>query len=327
MSTRPSAAHADVADPAAAQFARAVRESLNRRPPELPTRYLYNALGSALFDAICQMPWYAPTRAELGLLAAHAGSIFSAGPPLARLVELGSGNGDKLVRLLASGRRHSADLELHLIDVSQLALDRARRALGGFAGTTVLTYRADYERGLDTVTRDRNGGRTLALFLGSNIGNFDPPQAQALLRRIRAALDQGDLFLIGVDLVKPERELLLAYDDPLGITAAFNRNLLTRLNEELDADADVGAFRHRAAWNREASRMEMCLVSTRTQTLHVPVAGVGLPLREGDVILTERSYKYRPDQVVEMLEANGFARHHQWIDHAAGFALTLVDAR
>ncbi len=217
--------------------------------------------------------------------------------------------------------------DLHLIDVSRLALDRAERALGGFAGTTVLTHEADYEHGLDTVTPSRHGGRTLVLFLGSNVGNFDPPQAEALVRRIRAALRHGDLFLIGVDLVKPEGELLLAYDDPLGITAAFNRNLLTRLNEELGADADVAAFRHRAVWNREASRMEMCLVSTRTQSLRVPGAGVDLALREGEAILTEHSYKYRPDQVLAMLEANGFVRRQQWIDAGAKFALTLVETR
>jgi L-histidine N-alpha-methyltransferase len=324
---RPSAAPADAADPATAQFANDVRTSLAKRPPELASRYLYDALGSALFDAICQMPWYMPTRAELGLLATYGDAVFSAVSPLARVIELGSGNGDKLVRLLAAARRNLDGLELHLIDVSRLALDRAARALAGFAGTKVVTHQAEYQSGLQRMTTGRKASRSLVLFLGSNIGNFDPPQASALVRRIRETLNRGDGLLIGADLVKPEADLLLAYDDPLGITAAFNRNLLTRLNRELGADADVTAFRHRAIWNPQASRMEMFLVSTKSQRLRVPAAGVDMTFAEGDVILTEYSYKYRPDQIVTLLEANAFRRHEQWIDPAARFALTLVEAR
>ena len=214
------------------------------------------------------------------------------------------------------------------MDVSKLALDTASRALSAFDGVRVVTHQAPYEVGLEEVSREGfSGGRSLLLFLGSNIGNFDPPGADAMLRLIRAALAPGDGFLIGADLVKPERDLLLAYDDPLGVTAAFNRNLLVRINRELGADFDLDGFAHRAVWNRDASRIEMHLVCTRSQHVRVPAAGIEFVMNEGDTIWTESSYKYRPDDLMAMLERTGFARPRQWIEPAAQFALTLVDAR
>jgi len=176
-------------------------------------------------------------------------------------------------------------------------------------------------------TRERfTGGRSLVLFLGSNIGNFDPPCADAMLQQIRATLAPGDAVLIGADLVKPEGDLLLAYDDPLGVTRAFNLNLLARINRELGGDFDLGGFRHRALWNGEASRIEMHLVSVRTQRIRVPAAQIDLMMNEGDAIWTESSYKYRPDEVVQMLERSGFRRLRQWVEPSGQFALTLVEA-
>ena len=172
----------------------------------------------------------------------------------------------------------------------------------------------------------RGAGRALTLFLGSNIGNFDPPGADAFLLGVRASLASGDTLLIGTDLVKPERELLLAYDDPLGVTAAFNRNLLVRINRELGADFDVSAFRHRALWNAAESRVEMHLVAARAQRVRIPGASLEVAFEEGETIWTESSYKYRPEQVVRMLERAGFRRVAQWMDEADGFALTLVEA-
>jgi len=164
------------------------------------------------------------------------------------------------------------------------------------------------------------------LFLGSNIGNFDPPGADEFLLGVRAALASGDALLVGTDLVKPERDLLLAYDDPLGVTAAFNRNLLVRINRELGGDFDVSAFRHLARWNAPESRVEMHLVAERDQQVHIPGASLEVSFEAGETIWTESSYKYRPDQVVEMLERAGFHIVEQWIDAADGFALTLVSA-
>jgi L-histidine N-alpha-methyltransferase len=311
----------------AAQFAGDVQYYLSLSPRQLPSRYLYDGLGSALFDAICQLPWYGLTRAETELLTTHAAEVFALVSPLTRIVELGSGSGEKLAVLLAAGRRQTLPVDLHLVDVSNLALETASRALRAFEGVLVVTHQAPYEIGLEEVSRERaTSGRSLVLFLGSNIGNFDPPGADEMLRRIRATLSPGDAFLIGADLVKPERDLLSAYDDPLGVTAAFNRNLLVRINRELGGDFDLAGFAHRAVWNGEESRVEMHLVSTRPQHVRVPAADIDLVMREGDTIWTESSYKYDSDAVVAMLEKTGFRRQRQWIEPTAQFALTLVVA-
>jgi L-histidine Nalpha-methyltransferase len=309
-------------------FAADVRAYLTRTPRQLPSRYFYDPLGSALFDAICRLPWYGITRAETQLLAHHGRAIFADLDPLAQIVELGSGSGDKLATLVEAGRRDAAPLEVHLVDVSAAALSRSASALSVFDGLDVATHQSLYEDGLEEVRRQRrHKGRTLSLFLGSNIGNFDRPAAEGLLRRIRLALGPGDAFLLGADLVKPERDLLLAYDDPLGVTAAFNRNLLVRLNRELGADVDVDSFAHRAEWRPEHSRVEMHLVSTRPQRVRIPVAGLDLTMKDGDAIWTESSYKYEAAGLTEMLTRAGFQLHDQWVDPVARFALTLVDVK
>jgi L-histidine N-alpha-methyltransferase len=309
------------------QFAADIEYYLVQQPRQLPSRYFYDALGSALFDAICRLPWYRITRAENRLLAAHGRDIFDAWKHGAAIVELGGGNGDKLLTLVEAGRRLPTSLELHLIDVSASALAASARALDALERVHVVTHEAPYEVGLAEVRQARvGGGGMLALFLGSNIGNFDPPGAEAFLRGIRSALVRGDAFLIGADLVKPEADLLLAYDDPLGVTAAFNRNMLVRINRELGGDFDVEAFGHRAVWEAEESRVEMHLVSRRRQHVRVQAARLELDLEAGETIWTESSYKYRPEGIVRMLEHAGFRLMEQWIDPEDGFALTLVEA-
>jgi L-histidine N-alpha-methyltransferase len=311
----------------AEQFAADVALYLARRPRQLPSRYLYDALGSALFNAICRLPWYHVTRAETRLLDRHAGDILEASQPLTDIVELGSGSGEKLMRILAGRPAGSPLLRVHLVDVSRTALTAASGLLVGLPNVQVIAHQAPYEVGLEDVGRERSGdGRTLALFLGSNLGNFDPPRSTGLLRQIRAALGPGELFLLGADLVKPERDLLLAYSDPLGVTAAFNRNLLVRINRELGGDFDVESFRHRAVWNPDESRLESYLVSTRPQRIRIPAAGVELTMQEGETIWTESSYKYTLDGIVGMLEAAGFRRRQAWVDDEGQFALTLVEA-
>ena len=314
----------------AARFAEDVQYYLSQSPRQLPSRYLYDALGSELFEAICRLPWYGLTRAEKRLLSAHGPEIFSRLSPLRHMLELGSGSGEKLaLLLLAAGSRPAAPgLTLHLVDVSKPALDAAARVLGEIDGVEVAPHHATYEAGLARARLDLVGsGRALCVFLGSNIGNFDPPGAGALLHQIRATLDDGDGLLLGADLVKPEHDLLLAYDDPLGVTAAFNRNLLVRINRELGADFDVEHFRHRAEWNAEASRVEMHLVSTRRQRIRVPAANLEFTMQDGETIWTESSYKYTPDAIVAMLERAGFHRRAQWIDGEWPFALTLATKR
>jgi L-histidine Nalpha-methyltransferase len=328
---RPSAA-SETAAAAAKEFAADVEYYLRQEPRQLPSRYLYDALGSALFDAICELPWYRITRAELGLLGAHGGAIFTRAAPLSRIVELGPGNGTKLMTLVQAGRvgGHGGStraLALDLIDVSARALDEASDALAGLPDVEIARHQATYESGLlEVAAQPRPAGRTLMLFLGSNIGNFDPPGADAFLRSMRASLAPGDALLVGADLVKATRELRLAYDDPLGVTAAFNRNLLLRINRELGGDFDVDAFAHRASWNSVESRVEMHLVSRRRQRIHVPAARIDFTMKEGETIWTESSYKYEPHAVLTMIEAAGFQATEQWIAPADRFALTMVRA-
>jgi dimethylhistidine N-methyltransferase len=309
------------------QFASDVEYYLSQQPRQLPSRYFYDALGSSLFEAICRLPWYPITRAELRLIERHGRAVLRHLDPLRKLVELGPGNGGKLLTLLESWSSAVRHLEVHLVDVSPAALAEASRALSALPDVHVITHEASYEAGLADVMRERSpSGRTLALFLGSNIGNFDRPGAEEFLREIGAALDVGDALLIGADLVKPEPQLLAAYDDPLGLTAVFDRNLLLRVNRELGGDFDLAAFGHRAVWNAEESRVEMHLVSRRRQRVRIPRADLDLTLEEGEAIWTESSYKYEAADIVATLERAGFALIEQWIDREDQFALTLVQA-
>jgi L-histidine Nalpha-methyltransferase len=303
-------------------FATDVRRGLSLDPPRLPPKYFYNALGSALFDAICQLPWYPITRAELAMLRTHAPAILRAARSPVHIIELGCGSGEKLMALLEPCR--DAVAGVHLVDISDAALDATARrlALGGFDRVT--RHRGAFEDAHQTIAA-RPGGAApiLVLFLGSNIGNVPPEEARDFLASVRAGLRLGDRLLLGVDLVKPEPVLLAAYDDPLGVTAAFNLNLLQRLKDELGADVDLAGFRHRAAWNPAESRVEMHLVSQREQRVRIPAAGVDRTFRPGEHIWTESSYKYEPQAVKGLLEDAGLRPDCQWIDERARFSLTL----
>lgn len=306
-------------------FAEEVRYFLTQDPRQLPSRWLYDALGSALFEAICRLPWYPLTRAETRLLEGHAREILDAS--VTTIVELGPGSGAKLSELITGAGSARGPLDVHLVDVSEAALAQAASVLEEHRGVQVVTHRATYERGLEELARARSSGeRRLALFLGSNVGNFDPPGRDAFLRSARKALERGDGFLLGCDLVKPEPALLLAYDDPLGVTAAFNLNLLARINRELDGDFDLDGFGHRAVWNQDRSRIEMHLESERRQRVHVRGAELAFTMEAGETIWTESSYKYRPAEIAAMLERARFRIRTQWIDPVDRFALTLAEA-
>jgi dimethylhistidine N-methyltransferase len=314
-------------DPTTARFAEDVRESLGRRPRELPSRYFYDPLGSALFDAICHLPWYRITRAESRLLDAHRRAMLQRLEPLSTIVELGPGNGEKLKRLL-EGRLTTAPIDIHLVDVSSRALETAALALDGLENVRIIRHAAEYSAGLRDAASDRRDAnqRLLVLFLGSNIGNFDPPCAADLLTGIRENVAPGDVLLLGTDLVKPEAELLLAYDDPLGVTATFNRNLLARINGELHGDFDLAQFAHEAVWNAAASRVEMYLVARSAQHVRIGAVGMELTMAAGERIWTESSYKYRPSEVDRMVRTARFEPIARWIDDEDGFMLTLAEA-
>ena len=305
-------------------FAAEVRRDLALSPKQLQSKYLYNGLGSALFEAICHLPWYRITRAEARLLSRFAAEMVApVGDPVT-LTELGCGSGEKLAMIAEALRLRRRPVAVHLIDISPAALELSERTLGRFEHISVVGHRATYEEGLRHAARDRsNGGAMLVLFLGSNIGNFDPPAAREFLAEIRRSLRPGDWLLLGADLVKPERDLLLAYDDPLGVTAAFNKNLLARMNTELLADFDLDAFAHRAVWNVGERRVEMHLVSRRAQTVRIPRAECEFAFAAGEAIWTESSYKYGADEIAEIVGAEGFRCHARWIEPEARFALTL----
>jgi dimethylhistidine N-methyltransferase len=310
-------------------FAADVVRDLQRTPKQLQARYLYDPLGSSLFDAICRLPWYRITRAEGMLLQRHAREIAAGLTSRERgvsLVELGCGNGEKL-ELLIAGMPPEVRADVHLIDISPEALNATATRVSHFGQVEVTTHEGTYEHGLASVRPlVQHHPGTLVLFLGSNLGNFDPPAARALLGAIREPLAPGSLFLLGADLVKSEPELLLAYDDPLGVTAAFNRNLLVRINRELAGDFDVSAFTHRASWNDREQRVEMHLVSTRDQRVHLAAADARISFAAGESIWTESSYKYTGDGLRRLGTEHGFVVVNQWIDGEAGFALTLFEA-
>jgi L-histidine N-alpha-methyltransferase len=216
---------------------------------------------------------------------------------------------------------------VHLIDVSWTALTLSTRTLSLLEGVRVVAHETPYEIGLTELgDAPKAPGRTLVLFLGSNIGNFDRPGADEFLREIRTSLRPGDFFLVGTDLVKPEPVLQLAYDDPLGVTAAFNRNLLVQINRELGGNFDLDSFAHRALWRAEESRVEMHLVSLRRQIVRVEAAGLELTLGQDESIWTESSYKYEPATVALVVERAGFEPVSRWIDADDRFDLTLARA-
>jgi dimethylhistidine N-methyltransferase len=311
------------------QFADAVRQGLTMTPRRLDPKYFYDDLGSALFNAICRLPWYPITRAELAMLGRHAGDIIvpaspgAPGAPRTTIVELGCGSGEKLLALVEPCRDRVAGI--HLVDISRAALDETARRLDRAGFLDVTMHCGAYEDGLEVMSARANGrAPMLVLFLGSNIGNFDPDAARRFLAAVAGTLRPGDGLLLGADLVKPERQLIEAYDDPLGVTAAFNLNLLQRINRELGGTFDLSAWRHRAAWNAAESRVEMHLDGTRPQSVHVEAAALDLRFATGQGIWTESSYKYDPDAIVSVLARAGFGSERQWIDDRARFALTLA---
>lgn len=311
---------------AAPDFAADVRHYLRQRPRQLPSKYLYDDLGSVLFDAITLLPWYPLTRAEMRLIRASGRDILAAldAEPVT-IVELGPGNGSKLAALLAARDAAGPTLPVHLVDVSESALARAAQTVRETGQADVAIHASTYEAGLSSLAATiGEANRALVVFFGSSIGNFDPAGCDAFLRMVRAALRPGDALLLGADLVKPERELLLAYDDPLGVTAAFNRNLLVRLNRELGADIDPLAFEHRAVWNRRESRVEMHLACARACHVVIPGAELELSLAAGETIWTESSYKYDAVTLEGACRRAGFAPASVWIDEADRFALMLA---
>ena len=311
------------------QFAADVARDLQRTPKQLQPQYFYDALGSQLFEAICRLPWYAIAVAEEVLLRQRAPEMFSrllsGGRGDVCLIELGVGSGEKMATFLR-GLPSTARARVHLVDISPSALAEASARLAQFANVVVDCHPGTYERGLHAVATVASADPRLVLFLGSNIGNFDREGAASLLRAIRNTLRPGDQLLLGADLIKPADTLTLAYDDPLGVTAAFNKNLLLRINHELGGTFDLAAFDHQAIWNGPEQRVEMHLVSRKAQTVSIPAAGIDVAFAAGESIWTESSYKYTEAELARLARDVGFGIGDPWIEPSAKFALVLFEA-
>ena len=317
-----------IAGRAGASFADDVRRGLTASPKFLLAKYFYDELGSRLFEAITALPEYHVTRAETELLTAHAGEIAAALAGPVRLVELGSGDGRKtrlLIDALLAGQK---TLDYLPIDVSESTLARSAEELtADYPGVSVLGYVADYHDALAALAgaaERRRGERTLVLFLGSTIGNLNPDGQLALLRSARAMLAPGDGFLLGTDLRKPLAELLPAYDDALGVTAAFNLNLLLRIDRELGGDFDVRAFRHLARYDEVDHRIEMHLMSRTAQRVRIAALDLAGDLAAGETIWTESSYKFSLEQVAGLAAGAGFRLARTWTDAAQRFGSHLL---
>jgi L-histidine Nalpha-methyltransferase len=315
-------------NPQISEFAADVRESLTKPGQrELPSKYLYDGLGSALFEAICALPEYGLTRADARLLQKHAAEIVGRLPGTVQVAELGSGTGKKTRWILEALSRRQKTY-YYPIEISPSALAACKKELEQIDLISVVGYEKTYLEGLRSVARCRNEGeRLLVLFLGSTIGNFDRDAAQEFLCEVRDTLLPNDALLLGTDLMKDVRTQILAYDDPTGVTAAFNLNLLGRINRELGANFDLLRFRHEALWNAEQRRIEMHLRSLSRQHVEIPAAGFAFTLEKDETIWTESSHKYQPQEVFGMAEEAGFHCDAQWIDREWPFAQNLLLAQ
>ena len=305
-------------------FAADVRAGLtNALQKQLPSRYLYDTIGSGLFEVITALPEYGVTRAEERVLRGRAAEIASHLPARTIVAELGSGSARKTRWLLeALAARHP--VTYCPIDISPAALGLCRHELSDMPSVRIIAYERDYLDGLKAIAAKRDASAPLlVLFLGSTIGNFRRLAATRFMREVRALLQPGDAFLLGVDLMKPEADLLPAYDDALGVTAAFNLNLLVRINRELSADFDVRRFAHEARFEPETRSVDMHIRSLGEQQVKIPGAGIAIRFARGETIWTESSHKYQADEVLAMGEIAGFRCAGQWQDRSWPFADTL----
>ena len=309
------------------EFAADVRLGLTRAAQkELPSKYLYDNVGSALFEVISHLPEYGLTRADERLLRRHADEIVDrvAGP--VAVAELGSGSGKKTRWLLEALCRRQRT-SYYPVELSHSALVMCERELSDIDSISIVGFEREYLDGLLEVAAYRKSGQRLfVLFLGSTIGNFDRSAGLKFLSDVRRILEPGDSLLLGTDLEKPSAQLIAAYDDELGVTAAFNLNLLSRVNRELGADFDLRQFAHVARINPDARSVEMHLESKGRQIVSIPAAEVVVEFLAGETIWTESSHKYSSDEVIETAREAGFRCEVQWIDEQWPFAENLLIA-
>lgn len=307
-----------------ASFGDDVRSGLLAKPKQLPPKYHYDDLGSALFEAITHLPEYYLTRTESDLLRVSAAEIVDAlGEPV-ELVELGSGSASKTRHLISAALARQGRLRYRPIDISEGALTASARGLvEEYEGLKVEAYASDYVALLERGGL-RSDGRILALFLGSNIGNYEPNDAAEILRAMSQAFKPGDALLLGTDLKKSIERLELAYDDPTGVTAAFNKNVLGRINRELGGEFDLRQFEHEAQYDPVRGSVDSFLVALEAVAVSIGSLGLRVEFFEHERIHTESSYKYNRDDLERLAAENGYALGRQWLDRAGDYALSLL---
>jgi L-histidine N-alpha-methyltransferase len=318
--------HAITANPSF-EFAADVRAGLGRAgQKELPSKYLYDDLGSALFEAISALPEYGLTRADERVLRRNASDIVSRLTRPVAVAELGSGSGKKTRAILEALCRRQRTT-YYPIEISHSALAMCQKELGDIDSISIVGFEREYLDGLLEVAAKRRPGQQLfILFLGSTIGNFDRAAGIEFLRRVRGIIEPGDAMLLGTDLEKSTVQVLAAYDDELGVTAAFNLNLLSRVNRELDADFDMRQFEHVARINQDARSVEMHIRSKRRQSVTITAAELIVEFLEGETIWTESSHKYTSQEVCRIAQESGFCCQAQWVDQQWPFAESLLIA-
>ncbi|HEX6496912.1 MAG TPA: L-histidine N(alpha)-methyltransferase [Acidobacteriaceae bacterium] len=308
-----------------------VYRGLTARPRTLSPWLFYDQEGSRLFEQITELDEYYVTRTERGIFQANADTIIAAASAPTphgverelTVVELGAGTATKTGLLLQAAVRRQQTVTYCALDVSESALREARHNLTSAIPGVVFESRvADYTEGLGDLPAD--GTRRLVLYIGSNLGNFELAQGRELLRDIRKQLTPGDMLLLGVDLVKDIPTLVAAYDDARGITAAFNRNVLARINRELGADFDLTKFRHKVRWNGEHARIEMHLESLVAHEVSIGSLDLSLAIRRGETIHTENSYKFTIDGARNLLAQTGFSVVENWTDSQKWFGVFLA---
>lgn len=310
----------------APDFAGDVREGLSAHPKYLRPMYFYDERGSQLFEQICELPEYYVTRTEHAILMQCAGEIarFSGGDMA--LVEFGSGSSTKTRLLIEALLARQGSLRYLPIDISSTILvESAHRLLTEYPRLTIQAHAAEYRAGIERLSDERLG-RKIIVFMGSNLGNFDSLDALEFLGNIRRQMGNLDYFLMGNDLAKDEAVLIPAYDDAQGITAAFNLNILARINHELGGDFDTDAFTHLALYNRAKSRVEMHLKSLRHQDVTVRALSQVFRFGKGETIHTENSYKYSIGQLDTMFRATGLRLVRRWLDDRGWFSVNLLQA-
>jgi L-histidine N-alpha-methyltransferase len=308
-------------------FANDVRAGLTASPKFLFPKYFYDDLGSKLFEAICRLPEYYLTRAEREILSTYAREIAGSIEGPVRLMELGSGSSEKTRYLIEALLERQGDLHYLPIDISGSSLEASSLdLLKAYPRLRITAYASDYFTALRAIAEAEATGRTIALFLGSNIGNFDPEEARDFFRAVRDVLRPEDALLVGADLKKSAEVLVPAYDDPLGVTAAFNLNQLARINRELGGEFDVRKFAHRVLYNDELGRMELYLVSLANQAVRIRDLDIEVSFGEGETIYTESSYKFDLEQLAELARAPGFSLERTWYDDARRYSFNLLAA-